>query len=1089
MFRRAVSWVLFLALCAFGVAVVPGASTAVAQPDRAGGDGIHAPDPGASSAAEAAGLAVRWDPVTGLPRHVAAARGDLAKAQGDRGQALLRWLRDHRAVYGLDASDLAGIRVDKQVVAPHSAATYVYLQQYDGPRRVYDAGAVGVFDTAGRLVSVASRLFTGAHGEGTGLGARDATQAGAKSLGLSGEAAVRRTHADGSVTLSNPFARGLKRPDDVVAEPVTVRTGDNAFRAAWLVSVEVDPVRYYDLAVDAGTGDALLRQNRYFSSEPHGTVWTTQNPSTAGARVQVPFNGWVADRATSGNNANVYEDRDGNNASDYQTQTPASGDPNYQHFDYGFANAWANNADGTAASLDADRDAVLTQLFYWVNYTHDRLLGLGFNEASGNFQVDNLGNGGTGGDAVQAEAYDGFSTGASCNANFNTGNDGSTARLQVFVGDGSSSSCPYRLSELEGDTVVHEYGHGVFRRLVNGGNGVGSGVQLGGMNEGNSDTLAFAFFNDPIIFEYDSGNATTGLRRVAYNTSTWTYSSICNAGCEVHNDGEVWATATWDVRELMVAKYGLATATPRFERLILDGLRATPSSADFLDGRDGILTADAAGGAADKCLIWGAFTRTGMGLSATTSANQQTVTEARDVPTECRPVADAGGPYSTPEGTDVALSATGSTKGSDPSAGAIASYAWDLDNDGQYDDATGASPSFTSVGDNGTFTVGVQVTDAYGQTSTDTATVTVTNVPPTVTLDAIASAAENSPTSISGVVTDPGWLDSLTATVDWGDGAGPQPLTGTTENSRPDATLTFATTHTYGDNGSFSVTVCGNDDDGGSACTSRTAVVTNVDPTALIDESGQQTYDGVQAFILKAGQPVAIPGSSTDPGSDDLTFLWDWDGPLLNGETPDSETSLVNPPATDPPLSPTVQPRDVSLSKSHAFGSACLYNMQLKVTDDDGGNTADNTAILITGNATVSKGHGWWLNQYRPKGDTFDAATLQCYLNIVNFMSMVFSEKTQALTRAQAEKILNAPAKAPEAVIFDQMALGAWLNFANGSIRLSSPVDSNGDGINDSTFGAVMFTAESVRINPASTSAQIKAQKTIVERIALQSGP
>ena len=136
------------------------------------------------------------------------------------------------------------------------------------------------------------------------------------------------------------------------------------------------------------------------------------------------------------------------------------------------------------------------------------------------------------------------------------------------------------------------------------------------------------------------------------------------------------------------------------------------------------------------------------------------------MPAECRPVAEAGGPYTTPEGTDVTLSSSGSGKGSDPSAGAIASYAWDLDNDGQYDDATGPSPSFTTVGDNGSFTVGLQVTDAYGQTATQ-ATVTVTNVNPSVTLNAITSVPENSATSIAGVVTDPGWLDSLTATVDW----------------------------------------------------------------------------------------------------------------------------------------------------------------------------------------------------------------------------------------------------------------------------------------------------------------------------------
>ena len=50
------------------------------------------------------------------------------------------------------------------------------------------------------------------------------------------------------------------------------------------------------------------------------------------------------------------------------------------------------------------------------------------------------------------------------------------------------------------------------------------------------------------------------------------------------------------------------------------------------------------------------------------------------------------------------------------------------------------------------------------------------------------------------------------------------------------------------------------------------------------------------------------------------------------------------------------------------------------------------------------------------------------------------------------------------------------------------PVDTDKNGTLDSTFGAVMFAAETVRIDPGATSAQIKAQKDIVERIATQSG-
>ena len=92
------------------------------------------------------------------------------------------------------------------------------------------------------------------------------------------------------------------------------------------------------------------------------------------------------------------------------------------------------------------------------------------------------------------------------------------------------------------------------------------------------------------------------------------------------------------------------------------------------------------------------------------------------------PTADAGGPYTTDEGTNVRLDGTES---SDPDND-IVSHAWDLDGDGACDDATGATPDFTQVGQDDTFTVKLCVTDAVGLTAEDTATVTVRNVAPTV---------------------------------------------------------------------------------------------------------------------------------------------------------------------------------------------------------------------------------------------------------------------------------------------------------------------------------------------------------------------
>ncbi len=72
----------------------------------------------------------------------------------------------------------------------------------------------------------------------------------------------------------------------------------------------------------------------------------------------------------------------------------------------------------------------MTNLFYWNNVVHDVIHGYGFDEAAGNFQVNNYGNGGVGGDDVRAEAQDGSGTN---NANFGTGVDGVRPRMQMFV--------------------------------------------------------------------------------------------------------------------------------------------------------------------------------------------------------------------------------------------------------------------------------------------------------------------------------------------------------------------------------------------------------------------------------------------------------------------------------------------------------------------------------------------------------------------------------------------------------------------------------------------------------------------------------
>ena len=326
---------------------------------------------------------------------------------------------------------------------------------------------------------------------------------------------------------------------------------------------------------------------------------------------------------------------------------------------------------------------------------------------------------------------------------------------------------------MDGDVIAHEYGHGISDRLVGGGGsslGYNTHLVHASLGEGWSDITSFLTWGDAVVGEYDTGNAATGIRRVAYDTSPHTYSDYNPNAGSGHPNGEVWATMVYDIREAL----GINTTT----QLVIDGMKATPALPTFLDARDAIIAADAVNsGGANFCLLWGIFAADGLGLNATFNlASNSAPTDNFDVPAGCAPTADAGGPYNTAEGTDVVLDGSGSLDPTDATGGTIVSYDWDLDNDGDFDDATGVSPTFTTVGDNNVLTIGLQVTTNVGISDEDTSVVTVTNVTPVVSLDPVAPVSENTPIVLTGIVTDPGWLDTFNATVDGTTATGHNPL-------------------------------------------------------------------------------------------------------------------------------------------------------------------------------------------------------------------------------------------------------------------------------------------------------------------------
>lgn len=104
----------------------------------------------------------------------------------------------------------------------------------------------------------------------------------------------------------------------------------------------------------------------------------------------------------------------------------------------------------------------IVSLFYFVNRARDYFYELGFDEASWNFQQDNFGRGGLGGDRVLAEAQDGNSAG---NASMATPIDGQPPRLQAGIFRFATRTQD-RDSAYDGTVMIHEYAHGVTNRMV-----------------------------------------------------------------------------------------------------------------------------------------------------------------------------------------------------------------------------------------------------------------------------------------------------------------------------------------------------------------------------------------------------------------------------------------------------------------------------------------------------------------------------------------------------------------------------------------------------------------------------------------------
>jgi alpha-tubulin suppressor-like RCC1 family protein len=220
-------------------------------------------------------------------------------------------------------------------------------------------------------------------------------------------------------------------------------------------------------------------------------------------------------------------------------------------------------------------------------------------------------------------------------------------------------------------------------------------------------------------------------------------------------------------------------------------------------------------------------------------------------------VVDAGADVGGSEGAATAIA--GSVDGVDLAGGA-ATAEWSVnDNRCVVADPTALATSVTCP-DETTATLTLTVDDGAGSTASDTATLTIANVAPTVTISAPvdgSAVAVGAPVGVVAAISDPGTTDTTTCSIDWGDGS--------------PSTMCDAT-HIFGSPGVFGIVITASDDDGGDSTASVGIVVNPIqEPAPGYDFDGFYVpVDNAPIVnVVKAGSTVPVKfGLGGDHGLD-----------------------------------------------------------------------------------------------------------------------------------------------------------------------------------------------------------------------------
>ena len=579
--------------------------------------------------------------------------------------------------FGVTASDVTNLEVSDAYRSDHNGVTHVYLRQTLNDLEVADSAMTVNITSDGKVLHAGSRLLEDIEASASGslgLDAVAAVRSAATDLGLapSSSLSIRNQKSDAASTtlLSRAGISQIAIPAKLVYQP----TEAGSLRLAWNLEIyELSGDHWWNVSVDASNG-SVLKKIDLVDHDSVQAIAAAVDRKGADATVSLEEIG-PNKRTVDGSKYRVYplpleSPNDGKRA---LRKNPADalaspygwhdidGKRGYDNTDTDGNNTFAYmdptgpgqvplplmTADG-GEGLDFDfpvdytrppatyKDAAVTNLFYWNNVIHDVFYRYGFDEKSGNFQINNYKRGGKGNDAVHAQAQD---TGGVNNANFGTPEDGVAPRMQMFIWPNGPTKVID--GDMDSGVITHEYGHGISNRLTGGPNKTGclsSHDEREG--EGWSDFLAIALTarkgdkgNEPRgMGTYVLGQSSrkdAGIRPTPYSTSKKinpaTYNTIKGAA-EPHGVGYVWATMLWEVYWNLTNKYGFnpnpyeswkTGGNNLAIQLVMDGMKMQPCEPGFVDARDAILAADKAlTGGKNQCLIWAGFAKRGLGYKA-----------------------------------------------------------------------------------------------------------------------------------------------------------------------------------------------------------------------------------------------------------------------------------------------------------------------------------------------------------------------------------------------------------------------------------------------------------------------------------------